>query len=102
MKGLLVVEYILRVIEGLLRNGDAALDLRDDVYERYNTELDAANRRMAWGAAEVSSWYKNATGRVSQAWPYPLPDYWTAAQGAGPAACARVALPAVHSSPRSG
>ena len=53
MKGLLVVEYILRVIEGLLCNGDAALDLHDDVYERYNTELDAANRRMAWGAARI-------------------------------------------------
>jgi hypothetical protein len=41
MKGLLVVEYILRVIEGRPRHGDAALDLRDDVYER-STELDAA------------------------------------------------------------
>jgi hypothetical protein len=44
---------------------------------------------MAWGAAEVSSWYKNAAGRVPQAWPYPLPGYRAAAQGAGPAACAR-------------
>jgi 4-hydroxyacetophenone monooxygenase len=85
----------------LLRNGDAALDLRDDVYERYNTELDAANRRMARGAAEASSRYKNAAGRVPQACPYPLPGYRAAAQGAGPAACARAALP-VHPGPRSG
>ena len=26
----------------------------------------------------VASWYKNAKGRVSQNWPFPLVDYWNA------------------------
>mgnify|MGYP006201913667 FL=1 len=33
---------------------------------------------MAWGVPQVSSWYKNASGRVSQNWPFRLIDYWTA------------------------
>ncbi len=39
---------------------------------------------MAWGAPQVSSWYKNATGRVSQNWPFPLVDYWKATLGPNP------------------
>jgi len=31
---------------------------------------------MAWGVDGVTSWYKSASGRVSQNWPYPLLDYW--------------------------
>lgn len=73
----LSAEYILRAVRGLLERGEAALDVREDVYEAYNERVDAENRRMAWGAAEVSSWYKNSRGRVSQVWPFPILDYWT-------------------------
>ena len=40
--------------------------------------VDAANAQMAWGSPNVTSWYKNAAGRVSQNWPFPIVDYWTA------------------------
>ncbi|WP_329254650.1 NAD(P)/FAD-dependent oxidoreductase [Actinoallomurus sp. NBC_01490] len=89
----LSVEYILTAIKGLLTRGDAALDLREDAYERYNEALDAENRRMAWGAAGVNSWYKNAAGRVSQVWPYPLLDYWTASREVDLSVYSRVPLP---------
>ena len=36
------------------------------------------NARMAWGSPHVSSWYKNALGRVSQNWPFPNVEYWQA------------------------
>lgn len=29
-------------------------------------------------AGDVSSWYKNGKGRVTQNWPFPLIDYWNA------------------------
>jgi 4-hydroxyacetophenone monooxygenase len=73
----LSAEYILRALHGLLERGEAALEVREDVYEAYNERVDEANRLMAWGAAEVSSWYKNSRGRVSQVWPFPILDYWT-------------------------
>jgi 4-hydroxyacetophenone monooxygenase len=31
---------------------------------------------MAWGSDLVTSWYKSASGRVSQNWPLPTADYW--------------------------
>ena len=90
----LSAEYILRAVRGLLERGEAALDVREDVYERYNQEIDAENRLMAWGAAEVSSWYKNARGRVSQVWPFPILDYWSSTLYVDLDDYHRVAMPA--------
>lgn len=78
------VRYILSCIEQLLRNGARALDVRKDVHDRFNEAVDAENRRMAWGASEVSSWYKNDLGRVSQNWPFTLLEYWERTRGANP------------------
>ena len=39
---------------------------------------------MAWGSPDVTSWYKNAVGRVSQNWPFPLVDYWNATVAPNP------------------
>jgi 4-hydroxyacetophenone monooxygenase len=40
---------------------------------------------MAWGVPQVSSWYKSASGRVSQNWPFALVDYWEATRAPDPA-----------------
>ncbi|MEQ9004638.1 MAG: NAD(P)/FAD-dependent oxidoreductase [Pseudomonadales bacterium] len=70
------VRYILGCIELLLEEGHAALDCRADVHDAYNREVDAGNAAMAWGAPTVSSWYKNAKGRVTQNWPFTLLEFW--------------------------
>ena len=40
-------------------------------------ESDQANAQMAWGAPQVSSWYKNSKGRVFANSPWRLVDYWS-------------------------
>jgi 4-hydroxyacetophenone monooxygenase len=40
---------------------------------------------MVWGAAEVNSWYKNASGRVAQNWPFSLLEYWERTRTVDPA-----------------
>jgi 4-hydroxyacetophenone monooxygenase len=70
------VRYILGCIQLLLARGDAALDCRRDVHDAYNRRIDAGNLRMAWGAANVPTWYKNDKGRVTQNWPFTLLEYW--------------------------
>jgi 4-hydroxyacetophenone monooxygenase len=70
------VRYILECLRLVLGTANAGLDVRTDVHDRFNEEVDAENRRMAWGASDVNSWYKNATGRVSQNWPFTLLAYW--------------------------
>lgn len=70
------VNYIMGCIKAMLEKNIRSLECRPDVHEAFNAKVDAENAKMAWGAPGVSSWYKNATGRVSQNWPFPLVDYW--------------------------
>ncbi len=72
----IAVAHVLGCLRGLLERGARTVEVRQDVHDAYNAEIDAGNRRMVWGVATVASWYRNATGRVSQVWPFPLIDYW--------------------------
>ena len=62
----------------------AVIEVRQDVYDDYNRRVDEANAMMAWGTPQVSSWYKNDQGRVSQNWPFPTVDFWEATRAAKP------------------
>jgi len=69
--------YVVESVRLLLERGPGAwMDCRPEVHDAYNERIDAANRRRAWGASSVNSWYKNATGRVAQNWPFALLEFW--------------------------
>ena len=70
------VRYILGLLGLALGGGHRAVDVRPDVHDAYNERVDAENDRMSWGAAHVTSWYKNEHGRVAQNWPFTLLEYW--------------------------
>jgi len=70
------VRYLLGCVRMLLEGGYRALDVRKDVHDEFNEQVDAENKRMAWGWSDVNSWYKNAHGRVAQNWPFTLLEYW--------------------------
>jgi len=69
--------YVVESVRLLLERGPGAwMDCRPEVHDAYNERIDAANRKRAWGASSVNSWYKNATGRVAQNWPFALLEFW--------------------------
>ncbi|MBK5222909.1 MAG: NAD(P)/FAD-dependent oxidoreductase [Acidimicrobiia bacterium] len=70
------VHYILGCIKALLERDIAAIEPKVEVHDAYNERVDAENLRMAWGVSSVSSWYKNASGRTAQNWPFSLLEYW--------------------------
>jgi 4-hydroxyacetophenone monooxygenase len=79
------VRYVMDCLRTVLAGGHRALDVRPEVHDAYNAEVDAENRRMVWGVADVNSWYKNAKGRVTQNWPFPLLEYWKRTRQVDPA-----------------
>jgi 4-hydroxyacetophenone monooxygenase len=79
------VQYVLGCLRLLLEEGAVALDCRPEVYEAYNCWVDDGNARMAWGASTVSSWYRNANGRITQNWPFSLLEYWQRTRAPDPA-----------------
>ncbi len=70
------VHYVVGCIRRMLEEEVRAIEVRTEVHDAYNERIDAENRRMAWGASDVSSWYNNATGRTAQNWPFSLLEYW--------------------------
>ncbi|HEY0104873.1 MAG TPA: NAD(P)/FAD-dependent oxidoreductase [Rhizomicrobium sp.] len=78
------MRYIQGLLELLLRSNASAIEVKRDVHDAFNERVDAMNAKMAWGAPQVTSWYKNAKGRVSQNWPWPLVDYWSATRVPNP------------------
>jgi 4-hydroxyacetophenone monooxygenase len=72
------VRYIVGCLKLLAETGAAALEPKQSVYDDFNRRVDEANAGWAWGSPNVSSWYKNSFGRVSQNWPFGLIDYWKA------------------------
>ena len=72
------VRYILGCLKLLAETGSAAMEPKREVHDAFNIKVDEGNRLMAWGAPQVTSWYKNEKGRVSQNWPFALVDYWRA------------------------
>jgi 4-hydroxyacetophenone monooxygenase len=79
------VRYIMGALKLMAERGAASLEVRRDVHDAFNDKVDAANAKMAWGTPGVTSWYKNAVGRVSQNWPFPIVDYWNATVAPDPA-----------------
>jgi 4-hydroxyacetophenone monooxygenase len=71
------VRYIVESLGQMLRAGHRTMSCRRDVHERYSKEMEAGNALMAWGVADVPTWYRNAKGRVTQNWPFDLHSYWS-------------------------
>ena len=69
----------------LMKQGDSAMECRQDVHDAYNVRIDAGNREMAWGVSGVNTWYKNESGRITQNWPFTLLEFWEQTRSADPA-----------------
>ncbi|GAB3291364.1 flavin-containing monooxygenase [Parahaliea aestuarii] len=70
------VNYILRSIRFLLEGGHQSMDVRQEVHDSYNDEVDRINADTAWGWEGVNNWYKNEAGRVTANLPFRIIDYW--------------------------
>jgi 4-hydroxyacetophenone monooxygenase len=80
----LEARYITEAVRLLLAEDRSSLEVRDDVHDEYNVEVDAANGQMAWGASTVNTWYRNRHGRIAQNWPFSLLEFWRRTQRVDP------------------
>ena len=78
------VRYIVGALRLLAETGAKAIEVKAKVHDDFNIRVDEANKGWAWGSPNVSSWYKNEFGRVSQNWPFGLIDYWRATLAPNP------------------
>ena len=72
----LEVRYVLEALRLLATSGQHALDPPPGGPRRVQRRGRRGQRGHGLGASSVSSWYKNASGRVAQNWPWSLLEYW--------------------------
>lgn len=75
------MRYIMGCLKMQFEQGLASLEVRPERFQQYNQWVDELNLQRAWGSQSVSSWYKNATGRVSQNWPGTHFQWWEQTRG---------------------
>lgn len=79
------VEYVLACLDHLVEHGHRSMEPTQQALEDYYVRLDEASARTAYGLAGVTSWYKSASGRVTQNWPLSTLEFWEMTRAPDPA-----------------
>ncbi len=70
------VRYIRRLLTELVNRGLSAVAVREDVNDAYNDRIDELHARSVWTHPGMTTYYRNAAGRVVFVNPFLNLDYW--------------------------
>ena len=70
------VRYVVSLIETMITGGLASIEPRQDRHDEYNERVDAEHARRIWSHPGMTTYYRNAAGRVVVNMPWPLVQYW--------------------------
>jgi cation diffusion facilitator CzcD-associated flavoprotein CzcO len=65
------VRYIVDALETMQRDRIATVEVRRDVFTRFNADLQRRMKRTVWLTGGCGSWYLDAKGRNTTLWPGP-------------------------------
>jgi 4-hydroxyacetophenone monooxygenase len=78
------VTHLLACLRLMVQRGGAPVEPSPAAHDAFRARVDALNAQRAWGAGGTRSWYRTASGRVSQNWPSTLVEYWELTRTADP------------------
>lgn len=67
------IRYIKAAVRELARGTRSFLEVRPEVAEAFDAEMDRRTRRSVW--ASCTSWYRHSSGRVTNNWPGQTAEY---------------------------
>jgi 4-hydroxyacetophenone monooxygenase len=70
------VNYIADLLRQMTDGDIAAVDVREDVTAAYKERVDDAHSRMIWTHPGMTTYYRNAAGRVVTTSPWRAVDFW--------------------------
>ncbi len=62
-------EFVRRILDEMVAAGLGAIDIRRDIHDRYNAEIQEAMEGTVW-LADCSSYYRHPNGKVVTQFPY--------------------------------
>jgi 4-hydroxyacetophenone monooxygenase len=70
------VQHVSALISTMIDDDIAEIEVRTEVHDDYNTELDAALAQTVWDFGGTSTYYRNKRGRIVTNSPWKYIDYW--------------------------
>ena len=70
------VQHVTAVVATMIDRQLASVEVRADVHDAYNAELDAAMARTVWDYGGTTTYYRNDRGRIVTNSPWRYIDYW--------------------------
>ncbi len=70
------VHYVMQCIALMVEKRLRSMEVREDVNDEYNDQVQAISETLAWGHPGVQSWYKNSQGHVVNNSPFSLQKFW--------------------------
>jgi 4-hydroxyacetophenone monooxygenase len=68
--------YITGCMVDMIQSEISSIDVRQEVHDDYVRRVDAEHDRMIWSHPGMTTYYRNAQGRVVTVMPWRLVDYW--------------------------
>lgn len=70
------MRYTMDLLRAMGERGARVAEVRRDVHDHYNADIDQRLRQLSWSHPSVNTWYKNADGRIVTNQPWRLVEYW--------------------------
>ena len=70
------VRYALQAIERLASGAATSVEVRKEVFDAYNEEVDEALSKMIWSHRGATTYFRNDAGRIVVNLPWNYVDYW--------------------------
>ncbi|PXY18085.1 monooxygenase [Prauserella coralliicola] len=68
--------YLGQLIGHVAQLGLERIEVKQEVCDAYNAQVDAAHAKMIWNVDGLNTWYRNSRGRVVTNSPWRVMDYW--------------------------
>lgn len=70
------VHYIMKCLVMMIEKQLRSMEVREEVNDEYNEQVQSISKTLAWGHPGVRSWYKNSQGHVVNNSPFSLQKFW--------------------------
>ena len=70
------VRYVMGCLREMIDSRQKSMEIRADVFNRYNDTIDEELKHCVWSHPAVRTWYKNDAGRIIINSPWRLLDFW--------------------------
>ena len=76
------IDVILSVLRQMGEHRLLEVECRNEIYDRYNDRIQEMHQKMIWSHPGMSTYFRNARGRIVTNSPWRLVDYWRLTQEA--------------------